>query len=110
MALALALIFDFLIAGLLGAKREIGFVWSFVACLFLSPLIGIIITLASDKLPPQEESEGGTQQEVSEVPANLEVSESSREVAGDVEIIAQENGLQADGPEGDQCPGPENNS
>ena len=34
----------------LGKKREIGFAWSLVACLFLTPLIGVIITLVSPKL------------------------------------------------------------
>jgi hypothetical protein len=34
----------------LGRKRKIGYVWSMVACLFLTPLIGVIITLASPKI------------------------------------------------------------
>ncbi|SHJ63518.1 WG containing repeat-containing protein [Arenibacter nanhaiticus] len=34
----------------LGRKRKIGFNWSLVACLFLSPIIGIIITLNSPLL------------------------------------------------------------
>ncbi|MDM1085861.1 hypothetical protein [Myroides odoratimimus] len=33
----------------LGKKRKIGFGWSFVLCLFLSPIIGLIITLCSKK-------------------------------------------------------------
>jgi ABC-type uncharacterized transport system permease subunit len=32
---------------LIGQKREIGYVWSFIACLLLSPLIGLIIILFS---------------------------------------------------------------
>lgn len=34
---------------LLGKKRKIGFGLSFVLCLFLSPIIGLIITLCSKK-------------------------------------------------------------
>jgi hypothetical protein len=35
--------------GALGNKRKIGFGWSFVLSIFLSPLIGLIITLCSKK-------------------------------------------------------------
>ena len=35
--------------GQLGKNREIGFGWSFALSLFLSPLIGLIITLFSKK-------------------------------------------------------------
>lgn len=35
--------------GQLGKKRKIGFGWSFALSLFLSPLIGLIITLCSKK-------------------------------------------------------------
>lgn len=42
------LIFSLLV-GLLGEKRKIGFGWSFVLSLFLSPIIGLIITLFSKK-------------------------------------------------------------
>jgi LPXTG-motif cell wall-anchored protein len=35
--------------GFLGKKRKIGFGWSFVISLFLSPLIGLIVTLLSKK-------------------------------------------------------------
>ncbi len=38
-----------LLVGLLGDKRKIGFGWSFVLSLFLSPIIGLIITLFSKK-------------------------------------------------------------
>lgn len=34
---------------LLGRKRKIGYGWSFVLCLLVSPLIGLIITLCSKK-------------------------------------------------------------
>jgi hypothetical protein len=34
---------------LLGRNRKIGYGWSFVLCLFLSTLIGLIITLCSKK-------------------------------------------------------------
>ena len=35
--------------GILGKNRKIGFGWSFVLSLFLTPLIGLIITLCSKK-------------------------------------------------------------
>ena len=35
--------------GLLGRNRKIGFMWSFLLCLVLSPLIGLIFTLFSKK-------------------------------------------------------------
>lgn len=39
----------FLISFYGGSKRKIGFGWSLIACLFLSPLIGGIITLISPR-------------------------------------------------------------
>lgn len=39
--------------GLLGNKRKIGFSWAFFWSLFLSPILGIIITLISkEKVSP----------------------------------------------------------
>lgn len=38
------------LVGKLGSKRNIGFGWSFVLSIFLSPLVGLIITLFSKKL------------------------------------------------------------
>lgn len=37
------------LVALLGRKRNIGYGWSFVLCLFLSPIIGLIIILCSKK-------------------------------------------------------------
>lgn len=37
------------LVALLGKDRKIGYGWSFVLCLFLSPIIGIIIILFSKK-------------------------------------------------------------
>jgi hypothetical protein len=37
------------LVGLVGKNRKIGFGWSFVLSLFLSPVIGLIITLFSKK-------------------------------------------------------------
>lgn len=42
-------IFAALVA-LLGKNRNIGYGWSFVLCLFLSPIIGLIIILFSKKV------------------------------------------------------------
>jgi len=38
----------------LGSKRKIGYVWSMLACIFLTPLIGTIITLISKKLEDEQ--------------------------------------------------------
>lgn len=46
------LIFGIIISALvalLGKNRKIGYGWSFVLCLFLTPVIGIIIILLSKK-------------------------------------------------------------
>ena len=37
------------LVALLGTNRKIGYGWSFVLCLFLSPIIGVIIILFSKK-------------------------------------------------------------
>ena len=46
--LIFVVIIDALVA-LLGRNRKIGYGWSFVLCLFLSPIIGVIIILFSKK-------------------------------------------------------------
>ena len=46
--LFISIIISALIA-LIGKDRNIGYGWSFVLCLFLSPLIGLIIILFSKK-------------------------------------------------------------
>ena len=47
--LAINFFISFLIAKA-GEKRKIGFGWSFFFCLFLSPIIGGIITMLSPKI------------------------------------------------------------
>jgi hypothetical protein len=37
------------LVAILGKNRKIGYGWSFIACLFLSPIIGLIIILISKK-------------------------------------------------------------
>lgn len=37
------------LVALIGKNRKIGYGWSFVLCLFLSPIIGLIIILFSKK-------------------------------------------------------------
>jgi ABC-type multidrug transport system permease subunit len=37
------------LVALLGANRNIGYGWSFVLCLFITPIIGLIIILFSKK-------------------------------------------------------------
>lgn len=46
--LLVAVIISALVA-LIGKDRKIGYGWSFVLCLFLSPIIGLIIILFSKK-------------------------------------------------------------
>ena len=38
------------LVAILGKNRKIGYGWSFVLCLFLSPIIGVIIILFSKKV------------------------------------------------------------
>ena len=59
----LLVVFAALVA-LVGKNRKIGYGWSFVLCLFLSPIIGLIIILFSKKkdvefvdIPKQEVKE-----------------------------------------------------
>lgn len=92
MVFGLALVFAFLIAGLLGSKRKIGFVWSLVACIFLSPLLGLIITLCSEKLPPEEDiPEGAEEKPFSENLAenNVSPAEAQIEAPDTVEASAE---------------------
>jgi len=49
MAFIIALILSGLVAHFVGSKRTIGFGWSLAACLLLSPLLGLIITLCYSK-------------------------------------------------------------
>jgi hypothetical protein len=42
------------LVGLLGARRRIGFGWAYLLSVLTTPLIGLIITLLSDKLPDGE--------------------------------------------------------
>jgi len=44
--------------GLLGARRKIGFGWSFLISAITTPLIGLIVTLLFDKLPDGERKWG----------------------------------------------------
>lgn len=39
------------LVGLLGARRRIGFGWTFFLSVLFTPIIGLIICLLSDKLP-----------------------------------------------------------
>ena len=39
------------LVGLIGARRRIGFGWTFFLSVIFTPLIGLIICLLSDKLP-----------------------------------------------------------
>lgn len=46
----IALIIVAALVAMLGRNRKIGYGWSFVLCLFLSPVIGLIIILFSKKV------------------------------------------------------------
>jgi LytS/YehU family sensor histidine kinase len=46
------------IVGLFGSRRRIGFGWSFLLSLVFSPLIGLIVTLCTPKLPNRDRKWG----------------------------------------------------
>ena len=46
------------LVGILGATRKIGFGWSFIISLILTPVVGLICTLISDPLPTGERKWG----------------------------------------------------
>ena len=46
------------LVGLVGARRRIGFGWTFFLSVLFTPLIGLIICLLSDKLPDGERNWG----------------------------------------------------
>ena len=46
------------LVGLLGARRRIGFGWSFLISAITTPLIGLIVTLLFEKLPAGERKWG----------------------------------------------------
>lgn len=46
------------LVGLVGARRRIGFGWTFFLSVLLTPIIGLVIALLSDKLPDGERNWG----------------------------------------------------
>ena len=46
------------IVGLIGSRRRIGFGWAFLLSACLSPIIGLIVTLCTPKLPDRERKWG----------------------------------------------------
>ena len=46
------------LVGLVGARRRIGFGWTFFLSVLLTPFIGLIIALLTDKLPDGERKWG----------------------------------------------------
>ena len=46
------------LVGLLGARRKIGFGWTFFLSVLFTPIVGLIICLLSDKLPDGERKWG----------------------------------------------------
>ena len=46
------------LVGLLGARRKIGFGWTFFLSVLFTPLVGLIVCLLSDKLPDGERKWG----------------------------------------------------
>ena len=46
------------LVGLVGARRRIGFGWTFFLSVLFTPIIGLIIALLSDKLPDGERNWG----------------------------------------------------
>ena len=46
------------LVGLLGARRKIGFGWTFFLSVLFTPIFGLIVCLLSDKLPDGERTWG----------------------------------------------------
>ena len=46
------------LVGLLGARRKIGFGWTFFLSVLFTPIVGLIVCLLSDKLPNGERKWG----------------------------------------------------
>ncbi|MCR4680122.1 MAG: hypothetical protein K5636_00725 [Bacteroidales bacterium] len=46
------------LVGFLGARRRIGFGWTFLISLLATPLIGLIVALLSERLPGEEKKWG----------------------------------------------------
>ena len=46
------------LVGLLGARRKIGFGWTFFLSVLFTPIVGLIVCLLSDKLPDGERKWG----------------------------------------------------
>lgn len=46
------------IVGLVGSRRRIGFGWAFLISVCLSPLVGLIVTLCTPKLPDRDRKWG----------------------------------------------------
>lgn len=46
------------LVGIVGSRRRIGFGWAFLISLLLTPVVGLIVTLASDPLPGEEQRWG----------------------------------------------------
>jgi hypothetical protein len=46
------------LVGLVGARRRVGFGWTFFLSVLLTPFIGLVIALLSDKLPDGDRNWG----------------------------------------------------
>ena len=46
------------LVGLLGARRKIGFGWTFFLSVLFTPIVGLVVCLLSDKLPEGERKWG----------------------------------------------------
>ncbi len=46
------------LVGIVGSRRKIGFGWAFLFSALLTPIVGLIITLLSDRLPYGEKKWG----------------------------------------------------
>lgn len=47
------------LVGMLGASRRLGFGWSFLISLFLTPFVGLVCVLLSERLPAAAERRWG---------------------------------------------------
>ena len=51
--------FFVVLVGIIGSRRRIGFGWAFLLSLLFTPLVGLIVVLATDPLPGGESRWGG---------------------------------------------------
>lgn len=81
MAIFVSWIFISFIIGFVGDSRKIGFTGAFFACLFLSPLLGIIVVLSSKRKSDEEWQK--------KILNNSKPKENTASIAGEIDKLRQ---------------------